>query len=109
LRKTAVHINKKLKLALPVLELLLKHAFGYKLCKIILYGSDAIGNNDSESDVDILIIINDRNLSGYNKLLSRIELELFNQFDLLFSIIPQGENFFLKNAALLPFFKNVSA
>ncbi|MHB1688929.1 MAG: nucleotidyltransferase domain-containing protein [Ignavibacteriaceae bacterium] len=101
------YTNDNLSIGLPVLEFKLKQLFGDKLRKIILYGSYARGTYDNESDVDILVIINDQNLRSYNKLLSQIELELFSKFGLLFSIIPENENYFLKNSDLLPFFRNV--
>ena len=101
------YIDADLNNVLPVLELKLKQIFGDKLRKIILYGSYARGNYDSESDIDILVIIDDLNLRRYNQLLSQIELELFSKFNLLFSIMPENENYFLKNSDLLPFFRNV--
>ena len=101
------YTNVNLNNVLPVLELKLKQIFGDKLRKIILYGSYARGNFDSESDIDILVIIDDQNLRRYNQLLSQIELELFSKFNLLFSIIQENENYFLKNSDLLPFFRNV--
>lgn len=101
------YIDADLNNVLPVLELKLKQIFGDKLRKIILYGSYARGNYDSESDIDILVIIDDLNLRRYNQLLSQIELELFSKFNLLFSIMPENENYFFKNSDLLPFFRNV--
>ena len=109
MRNTLNYIDNKLNIALPVLESKLKQLFGDKLRKIILYGSYASGNYDIESDVDILAIINDKNFGRYNRELSKIELELFNEYGFLFSIIPENEDYFLKNSDLLPFFRNVSA
>ena len=101
------HIDSKLKSALPELEQKLSLLFGDKLRKIILYGSYANGSHDDESDVDILIVVDVQNVRSYNKQLSLIELELFRKFDLLFSIIPESEKFYLNNSDSLPFFRNV--
>lgn len=109
MRNTLINKDSRLNIALPELESKLKQLFGDKLCKIILYGSYASGNYDNESDVDILVIINDNNFRKYNKDLSLIELELFNRFGFLFSIITENEDYFVKNSDLLPFFRNVSA
>ncbi len=102
-------IDTNLSIALPVLESKLKELFGNKLRKIILYGSYVRGNYDNESDVDIFAIVNVKNISRYNKALSQIELELFNRYDFLFSIILEREDYFLKNSDLLPFFRTISA
>jgi predicted nucleotidyltransferase len=108
MKNSTEHFNDKLITTLPVLEFKLKQVFGDKLKKIILYGSYAKGDYDSESDVDILVIIDDKDLRIYNKLLSKVELELFSSFGLLFSIIPENENYYLKNSDSLPFFRNLS-
>ncbi|HED36937.1 MAG TPA: nucleotidyltransferase domain-containing protein, partial [Ignavibacteria bacterium] len=50
--KTKKINNKKLNYLLPELEKRIKDSFGDKLKKIILYGSYARGDYDSESDVD---------------------------------------------------------
>lgn len=109
MKKSLENIDVKLSSALPALKTELSHLFNQKLRKIILYGSYARGNYDNESDVDILVIVNDKELSKHNKVLSQIELELFNKYNLLFSIIPESEKYFLKNSKLLPFFRTVSA
>ena len=109
MRNSLENIDTNLSSAITALEIKLKELFGEKLFKIILYGSYARGNYDNESDVDILVIINDNNLKKYNKPLSQIELELFNKFGLLFSIIPETENYFLSNSDLLPFFRIISS
>lgn len=102
------YIDNNLKIAVTILEFKLKQLFGRKLRKIILYGSYARGNYDNESDVDIIALVDDKNFSKYNKVLSQIELDLFNKYGFLFSIILESEDYFLKNSDLLPFFKNVS-
>ncbi|PIP77480.1 MAG: DNA polymerase subunit beta [Ignavibacteria bacterium CG22_combo_CG10-13_8_21_14_all_37_15] len=93
---------------LKILEQRLITIFGLKLKKIILYGSYARGDYNNESDVDILMVIDEEQLSSYNTLLSQIELEFFSKYNLLFSIITENENYFVINAARLPFFKNVN-
>ena len=101
------NIDANLNRALAVLENKLKHLFKEKLRKIILYGSYARKDYDNESDVDILVIINENSLKKYNKQLSQIELELFSKFGLLFSIIPENETYYLNNSDLLPFFRSI--
>ena len=93
---------------IKILEQRLIAIFGLKLKKIILYGSYARGDYNNESDVDILMVIDEEHLSGYNTLLSQIELEFFSKYSLLFSIITENENYYVSNSARLPFFRNVN-
>jgi predicted nucleotidyltransferase len=95
--KNSFHYNDtKLNTALPVLEFKLKQFFKEKLRKIILCGSYARGNYDNESDVDILIVINDNDLGRYNRLLSQIELELLTTMIYYFLLYRGMNNTFRK-------------
>ncbi|MBU0561510.1 MAG: nucleotidyltransferase domain-containing protein [Bacteroidota bacterium] len=100
--------NKNLIAALDELQKKLNFLFYEKLKKIILFGSYARGDNDIESDVDVLVIIDDVNIRRYNASLSNIELELFDKYNLLISILPENENYFVNNSNQLPFFRNVN-
>lgn len=56
--------------ALLELKERLKDKFGDKLKKIILYGSKARGDSDSESDIDVLLELSDRTKKGKPVILS---------------------------------------
>jgi len=101
-------VDAHLENILKILEQRLTTIFGLKLKKIILFGSYARGDYNNESDVDILMVIDEEHLSSYNTTLSQIELEFFSKYNLLFSIITENENYFDTNAARLPFLKNVN-
>jgi len=101
--------NKNLIIVLTELQKKLNDLFSDKLKKIILFGSYARRDYDSESDVDVLVIIDDVNIRRHNASLSNIELELFDKYDLLISILPENENYFDSNFDQLPFFRNVNA
>ncbi len=111
-RKTVSNINslpnKNLIVVLTELEQKLNILFADKLKKIILFGSYARGDYDTESDVDVLVVLDDVNIKRHNTALSNIELQLFDSYNLLVSILPENENYFDSNAARLPFFKNVT-
>ncbi len=92
---------------LKSLEQRLFSIFGSKLKKIILYGSYARGDYDLESDVDILMVTEDEDSSGYNKEISQLEIDFFKKYNLLFSILVENEKYFSANEDLLPFFRSV--
>ena len=100
--------NENLSVVLAELHKRLNDLFSDKLKKIILFGSYARGDYDSESDVDVLVIIDDVNIRKHNALLSNIELDLFDKYNLLVSILPENENYFNSNSDQLPFFRNVN-
>lgn len=100
--------NKDLIVVLAELQKKLNDLLSDKLKKIILYDYYARGVYDCESDVDVLVIIDDVNLRRYSSSLSNIELELFDKYDLLLSILPENETYFSDKSNQLPFFRNVN-
>ena len=87
-----------------------KDIFGGKLVMTILYGSYARGDYDSESDMDIAVLLNiDRTeLCGYNKRIASLMTDLSLDFDLLvtFSCIPIDE--FEKYKEALPYYRSIN-
>jgi uncharacterized protein len=69
-----------------------RQIFKHKLKKIILFGSYSRGDYDNESDIDVMILIDDSNPKKYNELLLDIEVDLSIAFDIVLS-------FFLENAS----------
>lgn len=88
---------------------ILRNVFGDKLDQVWLYGSYARGDYDSESDVDIMALVDlsKKELSQYRRKVSDITSELDLKYDVLLSIKLQDKDTFLLYANTLPFFKNV--
>ena len=65
-----------------------KRVFGNKLHSVVLYGSYARGDYNTESDVDIMILadVNEKDLSFYRKPLIDLCSDLGLKYDLL--IVP---------------------
>ena len=99
--------NEKLNLLLPGLERRIRESFGSKVKQIILYGSYARGDYDSESDVDIMVVVDDENLSYYRKLRNEIVSDLFGETGFLFSITIDNLKIFSEYQEVIPFYSNV--
>jgi len=83
--------------------------FGDKLVEVVLYGSYARGDNDDESDIDIMVRVNieKENLYPFNKKLSMITSRLGVEHDILVSIHLQDNYTFERFKKVVPFYNNV--
>ncbi|MDO4920458.1 MAG: nucleotidyltransferase domain-containing protein [Phascolarctobacterium sp.] len=84
-----------------------------KMCpdieKIILYGSYARGDNTFDSDMDIMIVINDtqENVKKYRKQFSVIAASVGMKYDVLLSVLFRDKTNFEEKAKYMPFYQNV--
>ena len=99
--------NEKLNSLIPEIKERIKKSFGDKVRKIILYGSYARGDYDKDSDVDILVIVDDSNLHHYRETRNELVSSLLNEYDLLFSIRINEESTFTEYKDIIPYYKNV--
>ena len=86
-----------------------KKIYGGHLCKVILYGSYARGDFSTDSDVDIMILldISDLELKEYSQQLSYMtyDFNLDNELDI--KPIAKSEQHFKKWIANYPFYANI--
>ena len=77
--------------------------------KIILYGSYARGDNTPESDIDIMIVIDDaeENIKKYRNQFSKTAALLGMKYDVLLSVLFRDKGNFYKRAQYMPFYKNI--
>ena len=77
--------------------------------KIILYGSYARGDNTPESDIDIMIVIDDaeENIKKYRNQFSKTAALLGMKYDVLLSVLFRDKENFYKRAQYMPFYKNI--
>lgn len=82
---------------------------GDKIYKIILYGSYARGDFDSESDIDIMILINgtDKDVIRYRKDVRRIANDVGLDNDILVSLLIRSGQSFEEWSDVVVFYKNV--
>jgi len=83
--------------------------FGDKLVDVILYGSYARGDNDDESDIDIMIKVDIEKLEfpKYRRKISEITSELDLLYDVLISTHLQDKYTFERYKNVMPFYQNV--
>ena len=99
--------SKKLNSLLPEIEKRIRESFGERVLKIILFGSYARGDFHKESDVDIFVLINDKDLKKYRKVRVKIITEFLESYDILLSIRIIYNGIFNRYKNVLPFYQNV--
>ena len=88
----------------------LYNIFGEALEQVLLYGSYARGDQDNESDIDVMALVNmsKERLAKYRHAVNHFSSEIDLQYDVFSSIKLQDTNTFYRYADVLPFFQNVN-
>ena len=83
--------------------------FGSKFLNIVLYGSYACGDFDSESDIDVMALVemSKTELQKYRRLVSDLANNIDLKYNVLLSIKLQDNESFVKYQNTLPFYQNV--
>lgn len=83
--------------------------FGDKLGKIIVYGSYARNDNTSESDIDIMVLLNEteQKIKEYEDLITDIMVDLSLEYNVVVSLYTQSVQEYKKQVNILPFLMNV--
>ncbi|MCU0469451.1 MAG: nucleotidyltransferase domain-containing protein [Arcicella sp.] len=85
-----------------------KAHYGDRLAKIILFGSYARGEAHEDSDVDIMLLLNDEEVSSNNEKTQIFDItwSLFMKYSIIVSALPLSFNKFISmNKALYRFVK----
>ncbi len=99
--------NEKIDRLLPEIEKRIRELFGEKVLKIILFGSYARGDYNEESDIDIMVIVDDENLESYKKKRTVLTNYYLDKEDILLSIIIEKASFTERYKNHSPFLINV--
>lgn len=83
--------------------------FGGKIERIILYGSNARGDFNLESDIDIMILLNcdQKEISENRKAISRIASRVGLRNDIMVSLLARNREDYEKNIPYQPFYQNI--
>lgn len=92
--------------AIEYLKEKLSLTFNKKLKQLILFGSYARGDNDVDSDVDLLLVISGELTKVEKEILTQIEIDVLTGFDLFVTILVETENYY-ERYRWLPFFQSV--
>lgn len=100
----------ELKSMLKELSEMLLAVYGSKLKSVILYGSAARGTAGSESDVDILVLIDgtDQELRNYEDKLGDVSTDISIKYFKVLSIVDVSYQEYLDWQEISPFYRNVS-
>lgn len=107
--KNLVNVNPFLKPVFSDLDFKIKELFGNNLISIVLYGSYARCEETSDSDIDIMIIVDmlPQELKKFRDAIVDIEVDLNLKYDVVLSITVENTLQFNKYSSFLPYFKNI--
>ncbi len=100
-------MEPKLENLLDEVEKELLTLLGRRLDNIILFGSQAKGSNDNDSDIDILALINEEDLQQFDKEILRINVDLSIKYDVDLSIITGNTSDYNLNMKVIPLYRNI--
>ena len=82
---------------------------GARLCEAILFGSYARQDADDESDIDVMLLMDipREELVQYRRALAEIAGALLCEHHIVVSPVMENADFFARNKALYPFFRNI--
>lgn len=102
--------NNSINCLLAEVQTKMLEIFGLKLKKIILFGSYARKDADHESDIDILLLVDEdtKNLKQYHDRIVDVMVELSLKYGVVLSILEQDYEQFDKYAKFVPFYANVA-
>ena len=83
-------------------------ALGKKLLSVVLYGSVARGDNDSESDIDIALFVAEKLDREEDRAVVRCFSDLCMEYDMVFSPMDIERRKFEEWKDILPYYQNIS-
>jgi predicted nucleotidyltransferase len=102
-------LNEELNTILSEVTESIKKLYGSKLKKIILYGSYAMGCQDEESDIDLMVLIDmdEPQLRNYDKKLNELISDIGYRHLKVLSLIDMSYEKYNKWVDVVPYYKNV--
>jgi predicted nucleotidyltransferase len=91
MERNIIHFSKREKQALSALLKQLKNDFQGQVSQIVLFGSKARGDARVDSDIDVLIVV-ENEVWGIKSKILQLGARLSLEFDVLFNLFIVGEN-----------------
>jgi len=87
----------------------LRVIFGNKLKQVILYGSHARGDFDSESDIDVMVLVemSDEEIRNNREKITELGAEISYNNDIMVSIMVKDIEHFNNWLPVYPLYKNI--
>jgi predicted nucleotidyltransferase len=87
----------------------LKKNFKEQLDKVIVYGSYARSEEQKESDIDLIVLVNkkDDELRSYEKIIDELSIKYDLSYMIVLSITVKSSSHFYKYENILPFYSSI--
>ncbi len=85
----------------------IREVFKSKLKKIIIFGSYARGDYDDESDIDFMVLVEERDLKKFEDIILDIEVDLSIKYGKLPSILIYNINDYYSDIDIIDLLKNI--
>jgi uncharacterized protein len=85
--------------------------YGDKLKEIVLYGSYAKGQEDDESDIDIMVLVNidEKELAQYDEKINQMIGDMSMKYFKVISLVDMSYEKFMKWVNIVPYYTSVSS
>lgn len=88
----------------------IRNIFPETITKMMIYGSYANGTFDDESDVDLIVLVNDTDdfIEKQRERISEIVAEISSANNIFVSVIIRNDRLFYERSTYVPFYMNVA-
>ena len=106
-KQSVYHANPKLMKSLVKMSRELHGVYGSSMCKVILYGSYARGEQEQDSDVDIALLLQDKGSEEMHDRMLDIVVDYELVLAVTLSVVPIEMKQYQEWRTSLPFYKNL--
>ena len=92
-------INPAIEPIVRAFKAALQDLYGERLHGVVLYGSYARGDYDEESDIDLMVLLNDPKVSTYTEIfrMSDLTMDFILRYGMAVSVLPASVNRYRKS------------
>lgn len=101
------HINPAIEPIMREFKAALQALYGDRLRDVILYGSYARGDYDDESDIDLMVVLNDEDVKTYSEIFKIMNIETDFIIKYGIPISPMPVSYKRYQTSYMPFYQEV--